>query len=136
MDTKGKQSSGGIDFRVISSLVFLRLDSKPRIPVGKNFRILAWIDRDRPDIQYFRRRRLGKRRHRKENRRDHKTDCSNSRSWNHPHEFHFSSSPLSSCNAGVQRLSRNTVNRSSFQKRSPAARVFSHTPPEDDRKTE
>ena len=55
MDAKGKQASGGVEFAVISPLVFPGLDSKPRIPVGKNFRILAWIDRDRADIQYFRR---------------------------------------------------------------------------------
>src|SRR5689334_21702757 len=94
MDAKSKQASGGIEFAVISPLVLLGLDSKPRIPVGKNFRILAWIDRDRADIQNFRRRRLGKRRHREKNKRDHEIDFSNSRSRDHPHKFHFNSSSL------------------------------------------
>src|SRR5437868_14231467 len=94
MDAKGKQASGGVEFAVISALVFPGLDSKPRIPVGKNFRILAWIDRDRADIEYFRWRRLGKRRHREKHKRDHKIEFSNSRSPNHPHKFHFSSSTL------------------------------------------
>src|SRR5262249_32673207 len=92
MDAKGKQARGGIEFTVISALVFLGLDSKPRIPVGENFRILAWIDRDRANIEYFRRRRLGKRRHRETNKRDHKTDFSNRR--NHPHKSPFNSSSL------------------------------------------
>src|SRR5215471_5809706 len=92
MDAKGKQASGGVEFAVISALVFLGLDSKPRIPVGENLCILAWIDRDGADIQYFRRRRLGKRRHCEKNKRDHKIDFSCSR--NHPHKFHFSSSSL------------------------------------------
>src|SRR5262252_8539890 len=94
MDAKGKQASGGGELAVISPTVFLGLDSKPRIPVGKNFRILAWIDRDRADIQYFRRRRLGKHRQREKNKRDQKIDFSNSHSRNHPHKFRFSSSSL------------------------------------------
>src|SRR5262252_6250565 len=94
MDAKGKQASGGGELAVISPTVFLGLDSKLRIPVGKNFRILAWINRDRADIQYFRRRRLGKRRHREKNKRDHKIDFSSSRSRNHPHKFHVRSASL------------------------------------------
>src|SRR5262245_59705364 len=78
MDAKGKQASSGVEFAVISPPVFLGLDSKPRIPVGENLCILAWIDRDRTDIQYFCRRRLGKRRHREKNKRDHKIDFSHS----------------------------------------------------------
>src|SRR5262245_30731525 len=94
MDAKGKQASGSVEFAVISALVFPGLDSKPRIPVGENFCILAWIDRDRANIQYFRRRRLGKPRHREKNNWDHKIDFSNSRSRNHPHKFQVSSSSL------------------------------------------
>src|SRR5215468_890056 len=94
MDAKGKQASGGVEFAVISPVKFPGLDSKSRIPVGENFRILAWIDRDRADIQYFRRRRLGNRRHREKHERDHKTAFSNSRSRNHPHKSHSSSSSL------------------------------------------
>src|SRR5579862_780619 len=95
MDAKEKRASGGVELAVISPLVFLGLDSKPRIPVAKNFRVLAWIDRDRADVQYFRRRRLGERRHQEQNKRDPKIDFSSSRSRNHPYQFHFSSSSLS-----------------------------------------
>ena len=59
------------------------LDSKSLIPLGKNFRILAWINRNRADIQYFRRRRFGNCRHRKNNEWDHKIDLSKSHSRNH-----------------------------------------------------
>src|SRR5262245_56178109 len=83
MDAKGKQAGSGIEFAVISSLVFLGLDSKPRIPIGKHFRIWAWIDRDSADIKYFRRLRLAKRGHREKNKRDHKIDFANSRRANH-----------------------------------------------------
>src|SRR5262245_21628327 len=97
MDAKGKQARGGVEFAVISPLIFPGLDSKPRIPVGENLCILAWIDRDRTDIKYFRRRRLGKRRRREKNKRDHKIDFSHGRSRNHPNRFHvsFSSLPVS-----------------------------------------
>src|SRR5690349_4861123 len=94
MDGKEKRASGGVELGVISPLEFFGLDSKPRIPVGKNFRILARIDRDCADRQYFRQRRLGKRRHREKNKRDHKIDFSNSRSWSHDHKFHVNSSSL------------------------------------------
>src|SRR5215510_1802344 len=94
MDAKGKQTSGGVEFAVISAFVFPGLDSKPRIPVGEDLCILAWIDRDRADIQYFRRLRLGKPRHCEKNKRNHKTDFSNSRNRNHPQKFHFSSSSV------------------------------------------
>src|SRR5262249_60910127 len=75
-----------------------------RIPVGENFRILAWIDRDRANIEYFRRRRLGKRRHRETNKRDHKTDFSNRR--NHPHKSPFNSSSLLISSLGSLGLAR------------------------------
>src|SRR5258708_3457534 len=94
MDAKEKRASGGVDLGVISALVFLGLDSKLHIPVGKNFRILAWIDRDRADVEYFRWRRLGKRLQREKNNRNHKPDFSNSRCRNHPHKFHVKSSSL------------------------------------------
>src|SRR5215470_1160988 len=94
MDAKGKQASRGVEFAVISPLVFPGLDSKSRIPLGKNSCILAWINRDRADIQYFGLRRLGKRRHREKNKRDHKIDSSNSRSGNQFHKLHFSSSSV------------------------------------------
>src|SRR5262249_12275484 len=113
-DAKGKQAGGGFEFAVISPLVFLGLDSKPRIPVCKNLRVLAWIDRNRADIQYFRLRRLGKRRHREKHKRDHKIEFSNSRNRNHPHKFHFSSSsvPVSEpvCIVPIQ----NATNQSRF----------------------
>src|SRR5690242_7687685 len=90
MDAKSKQASGGVEFPVISAAVFLGLDSKPRIPVCENFCILAWIDRDGANIQYFRRRRLGKRQHPQKNKQNTKTDFSNTHSCNHPHKFHLS----------------------------------------------
>src|SRR6478672_5567784 len=93
MDAKGKQARGGVEFAVIATLVFPGLDSKPRIPVSENFCILAWIDRDRADIQYFRRRRLGERRHKENKKRDHKIECSSSHTVSL--RFHFSSSSLS-----------------------------------------
>src|SRR5215813_3672689 len=96
MDAKGKQAGGSVEFAIISALVFFGLDSKPRIPVGENLCILAWVDRDRANIQYFRWGRLRKRRHRENNKRDHKIEFSSSRSRNHPHKFHVSSSSGSS----------------------------------------
>src|SRR5215510_16037428 len=94
MDAKGKQAGGGIEFAIISSLVFLGLDSKPRIPVSKNFRILAWIDRDRANIKYFRRLRLSKCRNAEKNKRDHKINFATNRSRNHLDKFHFSSTSI------------------------------------------
>src|SRR5271170_4484163 len=91
MDAKDKGAGGGVEFAVISPLDFLGLDSKPRIPVGKNLRILAWIDRNRPDIQYFRRRRFGERRHREKNKCDQQMDFSNGRGRDHYHKFHVNS---------------------------------------------
>src|SRR5262245_61164173 len=92
MNAKNKRAGDGVELAVITALVFLGLDSKLGIPVGKNFCIVAWINRDRANIQYFRRRRIGKGRRREQNERDHKIGFSNSRSRNHPHKFHLSSS--------------------------------------------
>src|SRR5258706_15925340 len=114
MDAKGKQASRGVEFAVVSALEFPGLDSKPRIPVGKNFRILAWIDRDRADIKYFRRRRLGKHRHREKNKRDRKIDFSNSRSRNHHHKFIVNSSSLLVSERVCIVLVQNATNPSRF----------------------
>src|SRR5438876_809154 len=94
MNTEEKRAGGSVDLAVISPLVFLGLDAEPRIPVGKNLRVLARIDRNRADIQYFRRRRLRKSRRREKNKRDRKTDSLNSLGWNHSHKFTVSSSSL------------------------------------------
>src|SRR5262249_27951561 len=108
MDAKGKQAGSGVEFAVISALVFPGLDSKPRIPVGQNFRILAWIDRDRADIKYFRRRRLGIRRDRENKKRNHQKDFSHRR--NHLHKFHLISSSLRVSGTGsVRQLLIHTV---------------------------
>src|SRR5215469_10848573 len=93
MDGKEKRTSRGVELAVVSPLEFLALDSKPRIPVGKNFRILAGIDRNRADIQYFRRRRLGKRRRREKDQRDQQKDFSYSRSRNRQHQCQLLISP-------------------------------------------
>src|SRR5204863_8217847 len=90
------------------------LDSKPRIPVGKNFRILAWIDRDRADVEYFRRRRLGKSRRRENNKQDYEVDFSNSDSWNHPHRFRVSSLSLPLSEPAGIVLIQNSTNPSRF----------------------
>src|ERR1043165_6250084 len=94
MDTEDKQASRGLELAVVSALEFLGLDSKSRIPVGQNFRVLAWIDRDRTHVEYFRRRRFGKRRQRDEKKCDHKLDFSNNCCWNHHHKSRVSSSSL------------------------------------------
>src|SRR3954465_8442632 len=83
MDAEDEKAGGGVELTIISAVKFLRLNAKPRIPLGQHFRILAWVNRDRTHIQYFCRGRFAKTRHREKDKRDNKTDCSKCRSGSH-----------------------------------------------------